>query len=159
MKIKTVILSFFIMSLFFCGCELYKNEYYNNQLKELVDINRDKWNDAGIVNYSYDVYVLYYGKPTESYNISAHVNVNNSVLTIDYGSGSISNEEKNYMNDRVKTIEGYFELIDKAISSNAESINISFNDKSGYPQSIHITNDKNHIEESVIADIQYLASF
>jgi hypothetical protein len=157
MKIKLLIFYFFILCLLNISCELYKNQYYNNELKDIVDSNKTKWINSGIVNYTFNVSISDFENLTDIHYRYVHVTVNNSIITTDLDSGSYGDDEKKYLNDRIKTIDGYYELINDSISINAQTINISFNDTLYYPKSLHITKDKDHKEDSIFVDIDSFA--
>ncbi|MFV1977387.1 MAG: DUF6174 domain-containing protein [Candidatus Scalindua sp.] len=142
MKIRVIWLAIWTI-LLMSGCNHSENES-TNKVQAILDSNIMLWKDSGILSYRYEYRKLCFCPPQE-----------NVVVIIEEGlvseafytpSGVFLTEAEL---ERLFTMEGLFEVIQNAITSNVASLNVTYNVDYGYPERISIDVDEAIADEEV----------
>jgi hypothetical protein len=123
------------------GCALVKSGPQRD-----LDVARAKWEQANIKNYEYRLRVLCFCPPNVTFPVI--IKVQNGVnLSVEY-----AQEPKEVTNNYFKpvdTIDKLFDVIQKAIDDEADSLVVEYDSTYGYPLKIQIDPITDAIDEEI----------
>jgi len=131
MKVRVIWLAIFIAALI-SGCNHSENESIN-QSQASLDSNISLWGDSGISSYRYEYRRLCFCPPQENVVVVVEAGLVSEAFYTPSGIYLTEEERK-----RLFTIEGLFNVIQNAISSNVASLNVTYNIDYGYPERVAI---------------------